>query len=379
MRTRNLIIAMATASFALLSCEQDEPDNPNIEPNPDPEVPVKVVPSVSISVVDSTETSLTFTLTPSDAREVAYQLLEAGAEIPGAEDILSNGTAADTVTADYTVSDLAAGTTYIIAAAARNADTLSDVAHIEAVTKVEVVVPDPVPTVTIESVKPKREGVTFTYTQQDAEDMAYLVVGSSDVIPSAVEILENGTAIDLQNETVTVEGLTSLQDYILAVAARHGEEYSEVANVTFTTLRRYYIDEDVTSLVFTAVEYQELSNSSTDATRLKLTFTNDEGWTFEARVYAYLTADGTTLADGLYSVSNSKEAGNLEPGDVEPGWYLGSFLDQEVGTTSRSDNMYGPLTSGTMTITDGIASFDFIMSGSYAFTGTSEAAIVLSL
>ena len=55
-----------------------------------------------------------------------------------------------------------------------------------------------------------------------------MVVGRSEAIPHADEILQTGTQVDLSQSEVTVEGLASNTSYTLAVAAQNGTAYSEV-------------------------------------------------------------------------------------------------------------------------------------------------------
>ena len=169
-----------------------------------------------------------------------------------AEEILASGHSAGTESATYTADGLTPETSYVLAAAAVNGDLYSSVATLEVTTLAEGGDEVIIPTVAIESVRPKRDGLTFTYTQEDAEAIAYVVVGRSEAIPHADEILQTGTQVDLSQSEVTVEGLASNTSYTLAVAAQNGTAYSEVQSEFPTTLFEYQIDEDI-ELTFTSV------------------------------------------------------------------------------------------------------------------------------
>ena len=193
MKTYYISAIMAgLACLSLYSCEEKNPETPD----------TPVVPTISISLSEARETAIDFTLTPANAETVAWQIVETGTTVPGAEEIISSGNQVGTETGTYTADNLTAGTSYVIAAAALNGETYSSVATLEATTTVNE--PDPVaPTLTIESATPTRDGLTFTYSQENAEAISYVIVGGSDVIPQADDIIQEGTQVDLsQNEVV---------------------------------------------------------------------------------------------------------------------------------------------------------------------------------
>ena len=78
-------------------------------------------PSVTISAGETTETSIAFTITSTDADEVKYIVVESSEGTPTAGEVLANGTVAEANTeAGCYVAELEAETEYTIVAAAKN-------------------------------------------------------------------------------------------------------------------------------------------------------------------------------------------------------------------------------------------------------------------
>ena len=89
-----------------------------------PDQPVDEVknPTVAITVGETTENSIAFTITSTDADEVKYIVVEASEGTPTATEVLTNGTAAEAkAEAGCYVAELEAETEYKIVAAAKNA------------------------------------------------------------------------------------------------------------------------------------------------------------------------------------------------------------------------------------------------------------------
>ena len=131
--------------------------------------PATVEPKISISLIEARETSIDFTLTPVDAETVAWQIVETGTTVPGAEEIISSGHQVGTGTGTYTADNLTAGTSYTIAAAALNGEIYSSVAILETATSQSEPDEPAVPTLAIESVIPARKSIAFTYSSENAE------------------------------------------------------------------------------------------------------------------------------------------------------------------------------------------------------------------
>lgn len=357
MKTYYISAIMAgLACLSLYSCEEKNPETPDTPDTP-------VVPTISISLSEARETAIDFTLTPANAETVAWQIVETGTTVPGAEEIISSGNQVGTETGTYTADNLTAGTSYVIAAAALNGETYSSVATLEATTTVNE--PDPVaPTLTIESATPTRDGLTFTYSQENAEAISYVIVGGSDVIPQADDIIQEGTQVDLNQNEVVVEGYTPNTSYILAVAAQSGSAYSEVQSEHFTTLFEYQIDEDI-ELTFTSVRIDGISEGSNGVSRFVTTFTTDKGAELTTVFYADLV-DGSP-ATGTYNVvsttASNAEAFEIIAGDVSSSGGQYTFVKVD------DSNMAG-VGSGSMEIAADNISFDFVINEYYTLSGS---------
>ena len=348
-------IMAGLACLSLFSCEEKEPETPD----------TPVEPTVSISLVgEAKTTSVDFSLTPANAESVAWQIVEAGETVPTAEEILASGHSVGTETATYTADGLTPETSYVLAAAAANGDLYSSVAKLEVTTLAEGGGEVIAPTVAIESVRPKRDGLTFTYTQEDAEAIAYVVVGRSEAIPHAEEILQTGTQVDLIQGEVTVEGQIPNTEYTLAVAAQNGTAYSEVQHEFFTTLYDYQIDED-TVLTFTSVNIDGITEGSNGVSRFVTTFITDEGAELTTVFYADLV--GGSPATGTYNVvsttASNAEAFEIIAGDVSSSGGQYTFVKVD------DSNMAG-VGSGSMEISADNISFDFVINQYYTLSGS---------
>lgn len=355
MKTYYISAIMAgLACLSLYSCEEKNPETPDTPDTP-------VVPTISISLSEARETAIDFTLTPANAETVAWQIVETGTTVPGAEEIISSGNQVGTETGTYTADNLTAGTSYVIAAAALNGETYSSVATLEATTTVNE--PDPVaPTLTIESATPTRDGLTFTYTHEDAEAIAYVVVGRSEAIPHAEEILQNGTQVDLSQDEVTVEGQIPNTEYTLAVAAQNGTAYSEVQHEFFTTLYDYQIDEDI-ELTFTSVRIDGISEGSNGVSRFVTTFTTDEGAELTTLFYANLVDESPEA--GTYNVvsTGTTDAFSVIEGDLNVGRGSNTFV-------KVNDSNLGAVVGGSMQIAADNITFDFVINEYYTLSGS---------
>ena len=354
MKTYYISAIMAgLACLSLYSCEEKNPETPD----------TPVMPTISISLSEARETAIDFTLTPANAETVAWQIVETGTTVPGAEEIISSGNQVGTETGTYTADNLTAGTSYVIAAAALNGETYSSVATLEATTTVNE--PDPVaPTLTIESATPTRDGLTFTYSQENAEAISYVIVGGSDAIPHADDIIQEGTQVDLSQNEVVVESLTPNTSYILAMAAQSGSAYSEVQSEHFTTMFEYQIDEDM-DLTFTSVRIDGITEGSNGVSRFVTTFITDDEVELTTVFYADLV-DGSP-ATGTYNVvsttASNAEAFEIIAGDVSSSGGQYTFVKVD------DSNMAG-VGSGSMEISADNISFDFVINQYYTLSGS---------
>lgn len=106
-----LILALPLVALSLASCS-DNDDAPVIKP------------TVAVTAGEADQTTLTFTITPENAEKCAWVCLEAGEEVPTAEEILANDANEASATEPTTVevTDLTPDTEYLIVAAVSNND-----------------------------------------------------------------------------------------------------------------------------------------------------------------------------------------------------------------------------------------------------------------
>ena len=346
-------IMAGLACLSLFSCEEKEPETPD----------TPVEPTVSISLVgEAKTTSVDFTLTPANAESVAWQIVEAGETVPTAEEILASGHSAGTETATYTADGLTPETSYVLAAAAANGDLYSSVATLEVTTLAEGGGEVIAPTVAVESVRLKRDGLTFTYSQENAEAISYVIVGGSDVIPQADDIIQEGTQVDLSQNEVVVEGYTPNTSYILAVAAQSGSAYSEVQSEHFTTMFEYQIDEDM-DLTFTSVRIDGITEGSNGVSRFVTTFTTDEGAELTTLFYANLVDESPEA--GTYNVvsTGTTDAFSIIEGELSGGSGYNTFVKVD-------DSNLGAVVGGSMQIAADNITFDFVINQYYTLSGS---------
>ena len=112
MRIKNLFLALFALPLFFVACE---PDTPAVE--------VKE-PTVTVVADEVTTTTISFTITSTDADKVAYLVVE-GTEAPTASEVLANGTEVEAnKSVVVTATELKADTEYTIVAAAQNSQAV---------------------------------------------------------------------------------------------------------------------------------------------------------------------------------------------------------------------------------------------------------------
>ncbi len=211
----------------MLSCNDDGPD-----PEPVP------TPSVTVEAGEPSATSLSFTVTPSDASEAAYVVVPAGTDVPSAAAILSDGSPAETGKGKvYVATGLEPETEYTVAAAARNGEVYSEVAT-AAMTTLPKDAPEPEkPTLELSAGEATPSTLSFTLTPSDnADRLAWVCVPAGAEIPDAAGILSAGTQLEPDGATpATAEGLEEQTRYVVAAVAAAGTALSDVATLEMVT------------------------------------------------------------------------------------------------------------------------------------------------
>lgn len=362
-----LPLAVLISAAVVSSCDKKNTEEP--DPGTD-----SSTAAVAISDVTTTTESVSFTLTPQNAEKLAWQILEPGAQVPTAEDIITLGTQADATSPSTVVQDgLEASVTYTIAAAAWNENGYSAVVTEEAVTSDQPEVDKP--TVSIESLRIGRTALDFTFTQTGAEKVYYSVVTEINGAPRADQIVAEGNEADIAAGIMTVDGLSESTNYILAVTAVAGDLTAEVDWETFSTLYTFEIDEDMENIVFTTVEASLSSqNEGDDAHLITADFAAENGLSLSVKFYAELTED-KSIPDGTYTVSKEHTPNSIVPGEV----YSADISRNSGSFLNMNGSEYGAIDSGTMIIDGGRITFDFGFNMYYNFTGSFDGEISVEL
>lgn len=191
-----------------------------------------VHPAVVLTPGTPTSTTLSFTAALTDPETAAYVCLEKteGTTVPTAEEILRDGTAI-AQTGELLVENLKPATVYLIAAAVANTGVYSEVETLE----METVARTPV--VTVIAGTPTETTLSFHFKLTDAEKAAYVCIEKTDnpTIPSAEEILRDGTDLPVSADAAEIRELKPGTTYIVAVAASNKTVYSDVKTVEMTT------------------------------------------------------------------------------------------------------------------------------------------------
>lgn len=221
------ILLVVAISCLATSCEEPA--------NPDGNGDGLKLPKVTITAGEAGENQISFTLSPENASEVRYLVMETSELLPDASGVMSDGEEADpTVEKEYTVDGLVPSTAYTVLAAAKNADGLTSL-----VAKLEMTTADhePVfPTVAVSDVAVNDNVVTFNYVLTDAEKAFWVCLPASETAPDAQGIFSAGTEFTEDEGSVTVSDLSYETDYVIYAAAQNADGYSEVESAAFSTL-----------------------------------------------------------------------------------------------------------------------------------------------
>lgn len=191
------------------------------------------IPTVTVAIGDANSTSLSFNLTLKDADNCAYLCTKASETVPTAEAILAEGKTA-TASGTVTIDNLDPSTAYRLSAVARKGKVLGKVSSIEHTTSA----PDVHPAVALTPGTTTATSLAFTAELTDPETAAYVCLEKVDglVIPTAEEILRDGTPIAQTGEVVAGE-LKPATTYVIAAAVANAGFYSAVESIEMTTDR----------------------------------------------------------------------------------------------------------------------------------------------
>lgn len=215
---KKILFFLIAATFIFVSCgENATPDTNKMK--------------VSVTPGEAFETELTFTITSEDAASCSWMCVKEGTTIPSGTDIMSKGKSVfvnSAVTAK--ASNLNDNTTYVIVAAAMNAD--GDIVVSEQL-KMTTLQREANPTVALSTVSVEGSSYIFTLTPTEVEKCYYKVYADGatssmdDILASGVEVAGS------EEQIITVENLADGIYFIQAVAV-NGEKKSISNKITFT-------------------------------------------------------------------------------------------------------------------------------------------------
>jgi len=200
---KHVLFLLSLAAFAVTACSDDEDG--------------AIEPSVSLSDIRVEANAVTFTVNPDRAVACAYICHKAEEQTPGAEQILSAGTAVSPSAATtVTLEELDWNADYTIAVAVRSEDGLfaTDTSGFSVREGIE-------PSVSLSDIQVEANTVTFTVNPDRAAVCAYICHEAGEQTPDAEQILSEGTTVSSSAATtVTLDGLNWEADYTIAVAVR---------------------------------------------------------------------------------------------------------------------------------------------------------------
>ncbi|HIZ87767.1 MAG TPA: hypothetical protein IAC03_06380 [Candidatus Coprenecus pullistercoris] len=353
-------VALSTVALtAAVSCNKpDEGEEPG------------AAPTVTITMSEVGSTTASFTLASTNADRQAYMLVADGEAVPTAETIFAEGTTVDVASTEPVVLEgLTPETQYTVAAAAASEDVFSavDSKSFKTVKEGE----EPVtggPSVTLDQLRGTKTGVSFTFTQTNAEKIAYIAVKEAEYAPmTAEDVFANGTEVtDLSVSEIRVEGCESEQMYYLVVAAANSDEYSDAVSETFETLKDDVIDRDLVDVVYTDVD-MTASSAGNGLMEVTAVFTNEGTDTLSVNFFCNFD-ENNMVAAGEYSVSDTEDAGNVVPGAV---WFDEHILSGNEGTVAKAgEKEASGVVYGSMTVAAGNIAFDFTFDTDFVLTGS---------
>ena len=238
-RIYHFIAAVLVTLLPLASCNKVTPD----VGGDDVETPEVVAPTVTLTAGEASDNSLTFVLTPKDAQAARYAVYQAGEALPTVEELMTPasgkaGTPADPTVADtYTVTGLEYATEYTVVAAASNSAGYSELVTLNMTTAV------PVPAVTLSLVSVSYDRVEFKLSTVNASKAAYVVLEESENVPTAANVIVNGTEVDAAEATYVAAGLASSTSYKVVAAALDVNGGNPVLSeaLSFTTEERVFV------------------------------------------------------------------------------------------------------------------------------------------
>ena len=334
MRIKHLLLTVVALPLLFVACKQNDP------------VDEVKNPTIELSAGEATESSLSFTITTTEAESVAWLAIEASEATPTASEVLANGTKVEAdKSVECTATGLEDGTEYTIVAAVKNS---------KAVDKKEI-------KMTTEASDP----ASTQFKRKSAAEAEFTAEGGKGEIEYEIINPIEGTEVEAEADvewiavtvgekiSFTVEGNTATEAREGKITAKYGELSFEVKVKQAAKPNDQPVDEEVN---FTASVYEvQYYGTEFSAAYNYLVYLSDTGLSedgiykqngeyYMLDIYAADSAENNsyTLPNGKYTASETPNAGTFGIGDY------GAHIKIVDGVPT-----YTLYKQGTVTVSDG--------------------------
>lgn len=334
MRIKHLLLTVVALPLLFVACKQNDP------------VDEVKNPTIELSAGEATESSLSFTITTTEAESVAWLAIEASEATPTASEVLANGTKVEAnKSVECSATDLEQNTEYTIVAAVKNS---------KAVDKKEI-------KMTTEASDP----ASTQFKRKSAAEAEFTADGGKGEIEYEIVNPIEGTEVEAEADVewiavtvgekiaFVVEGNTATEAREGKITATYGELSFEVKVKQAAKPNDQPVDEEVN---FTASVYEvQYYGTEYSAAYNYLVYLSDTGLSedgiykqngeyYMLDIYAADSAENNsyTLPNGKYTASETPNAGTFGIGDY------GAHIKIVDGVPT-----YTLYKQGTVTVSDG--------------------------
>ena len=334
MRIKHLLLTVVALPLLFVACKQNDP------------VDEVKNPTIELTAGEATESSLSFTITTTEAESVAWLAIEASEATPTASEVLANGTKVEAnKSVECSATDLEQNTEYTIVAAVKNS---------KAVDKKEI-------KMTTEASDP----ASTQFKRKSAAEAEFTAEGGKGEIEYEIINPIEGTEVEAEADVewiavtvgekiaFVVEGNTATEAREGKITAKYGELSFDVKVKQAAKQNDQPVDEEVN---FTASVYEvQYYGTEYSAAYNYLVYLSDTGLSedgiykqngeyYMLDIYAADSAENNsyTLPNGEYTASETPNAGTFGIGDY------GAHIKVVDGVPT-----YTLYKQGTVTVSDG--------------------------
>lgn len=334
MRIKHLLLTVVALPLLFVACKQNDP------------VDEVKNPTIELTAGEATDSSLSFTITTTEAESVAWLAIEASEATPTASEVLANGTKVEAnKSVECSATDLEQNTEYTIVAAVKNS---------KAVDKKEI-------KMTTEASDP----ASTQFKRKSAAEAEFSAEGGKGEIEYEIVNPIEGTEVEAEADVewiavtvgekiaFVVEGNTATEAREGKITAKYGELSFDVKVKQAAKQNDQPVDEEVN---FTASVYEvQYYGTEYSAAYNYLVYLSDTGLSedgiykqngeyYMLDIYAADSAENNsyTLPNGKYTASETPNAGTFGIGDY------GAHIKVVDGVPT-----YTLYKQGTVTVSDG--------------------------